>query len=195
VIKTDTPIEFRKDVPFLQVQPVRKEVCSDKFLQNFEVKDLTQLSAENWDAFRQTTSRRTSPRNASAGNMPSPCASARLHIQQVDRIWMSSSGARDAARQLFLLRSGQQFHQMDDAAAQGGVADIQKSPQQFQPLSGRAAAFAAVPAHPANPAFFAPSSAVDLRAEHQVLCGGVHAFGYAIRYFSPEQLVLLYDVE
>ena len=54
VIKTDTPIEFRNDVPFLQVQPVRKEVCSDKFLQNFEVKDLTQLSAENWDAFRQT---------------------------------------------------------------------------------------------------------------------------------------------
>jgi hypothetical protein len=54
VIKTDTPIEFRKDVPFLQVQPVRKEVCSDKFLQNFEVKDLTQFSAENWDAFRQT---------------------------------------------------------------------------------------------------------------------------------------------
>jgi hypothetical protein len=54
VMKTDTPIEFRTDVPFLQVQPVRKEVCSDKFLQNFEVKDLAQLSAENWDAFRQT---------------------------------------------------------------------------------------------------------------------------------------------
>ena len=54
VIKTDTPIEFRNDVPFLQVQPVRKDICSDKFLQNFEVKDLTELSSENWDAFRQT---------------------------------------------------------------------------------------------------------------------------------------------
>jgi hypothetical protein len=54
IIKTDTPIEFRKDIPFLQVQPVRKEVCSDKFLQNFSVKELEQLSQENWDAFRQT---------------------------------------------------------------------------------------------------------------------------------------------
>src|SRR5262245_22606421 len=38
ILKTDVPVEFRKDVPFLQVQPVRKEVCSDKFLQNFAVR-------------------------------------------------------------------------------------------------------------------------------------------------------------
>lgn len=54
ILKTDTPIEFRNDVPFLQVQPVRKEVCSEKFLQNFVVKELGQLSEENWDSFRRT---------------------------------------------------------------------------------------------------------------------------------------------
>jgi hypothetical protein len=54
LLKTDVPIEFRSDVPFLQVQPVRKEHYADKFLQNFVVKDLSELSAENWEAFQRT---------------------------------------------------------------------------------------------------------------------------------------------
>jgi hypothetical protein len=54
LVKTDTPIEFRSDIPFLQVQPVRKEVYADKFLQNFMVKDLEQMSPENWEAFHRT---------------------------------------------------------------------------------------------------------------------------------------------
>jgi Family of unknown function (DUF6065) len=54
IIKTDIPIEFRSDVPFLQVQPVHKDVYVDKFLQNFTVKDLGQLSRENWEAFHRT---------------------------------------------------------------------------------------------------------------------------------------------
>lgn len=54
VLKTDTPVEFRTDVPFLQVQPVRKEVYADKFLQNFAVKELCELSPENWEAFQRT---------------------------------------------------------------------------------------------------------------------------------------------
>jgi len=54
IIKTDVPIEFRSDVPFLQVQPVRKDVYRDNFLQNFSVKDLGQLSAEDWKAFQRT---------------------------------------------------------------------------------------------------------------------------------------------
>jgi hypothetical protein len=54
IFKTDVPIEFRSDVPFLQVQPVRKEHYADKFLQNFAVKTLDQLSPENWDAFHRT---------------------------------------------------------------------------------------------------------------------------------------------
>jgi Family of unknown function (DUF6065) len=54
ILKTDVPIAFRSDIPFLQVQPVRKDVYSDKFLQSFAVKELTQLSAENWEAFHRT---------------------------------------------------------------------------------------------------------------------------------------------
>ena len=54
IIKTDIPIEFRSDIPFLQVQPVHKDVYADKFLRNFTVKDLGQLSPENWEAFRRT---------------------------------------------------------------------------------------------------------------------------------------------
>jgi hypothetical protein len=54
LLKTDVPIEFRSDVPFLQVQPVRKEVYADKALQNFTVKGIDDLSAENWEAFQRT---------------------------------------------------------------------------------------------------------------------------------------------
>ncbi len=54
ILKTDIPIEFRSDVPFLQVQPVKKDVYRDKFLQNFAVKELGELSSENWEAFRRT---------------------------------------------------------------------------------------------------------------------------------------------
>ena len=54
ILKTDVPVEFRSDVPFLQVQPVKKDVYSDKLLQNFTVKELGQLSPENWEAFHRT---------------------------------------------------------------------------------------------------------------------------------------------
>ena len=54
ILKTDVPIEFRSDIPFLQVQPVRKEVYADKLLQNFSVKNLDELSADDWQAFHRT---------------------------------------------------------------------------------------------------------------------------------------------
>ena len=54
ITKTDIPVEFRSDVPFLQVQPVHKDVYADKFLQNYAVKNLDQLSREDWDAFHRT---------------------------------------------------------------------------------------------------------------------------------------------
>jgi hypothetical protein len=54
ILKTDVPVEFRSDVPFLQVQPVRKDDCADKLLQNFAVKVLAELSPDNWEAFRRT---------------------------------------------------------------------------------------------------------------------------------------------
>jgi hypothetical protein len=54
LLKTDTPIEFRDDIPFLQVQPVRKDVYSDKFLRNFVVKELHELDEANWEQFHST---------------------------------------------------------------------------------------------------------------------------------------------
>lgn len=54
LMKTDVPIEFRTDVPFLQVQPVRKDVYAEKFLQNFVVRDLSELSPQKWQAFHRT---------------------------------------------------------------------------------------------------------------------------------------------
>jgi hypothetical protein len=54
ILKTDTPIEFRNDIPFLQVQPVRKDIYSDKFLRNFVVKDLHDLGPEQWEQFHRT---------------------------------------------------------------------------------------------------------------------------------------------
>ena len=48
------PVEFRSDVPFLQVQPVRKEFYAEKFLQSFAVKELGQLAPDNWEAFHRT---------------------------------------------------------------------------------------------------------------------------------------------
>ena len=53
-LKTDVPVEFRTDVPFLQVQPVRKEIYADKFLQNMAVRGLADLSPEHWQAFQRT---------------------------------------------------------------------------------------------------------------------------------------------
>jgi hypothetical protein len=54
ILKTDVPVEFRSDTPFLQVQPVRKEVYAEKLLQKFAVKNLDQLSADDWEAFQRT---------------------------------------------------------------------------------------------------------------------------------------------
>ncbi len=54
ILKTDVPIAFRSDVPFLQVQPVRKDLYKEHVLENFAVKELADLSPENWGAFHQT---------------------------------------------------------------------------------------------------------------------------------------------
>lgn len=54
ILKTDVPIEFRTDVPFLQVQPIPKEIYADKLLQNFAVKDIAELSPQDWEAFHAT---------------------------------------------------------------------------------------------------------------------------------------------
>ena len=54
ILKTDVPIDFRSDIPFLQVQPVRKETYSDKVLQNYAVRNMSELDTADWDSFRRT---------------------------------------------------------------------------------------------------------------------------------------------
>jgi hypothetical protein len=53
--RTDTPIEFDDDVPFLQVQPVRPEQYSDRLLDQFDViTDLAQLGDDDWARYVET---------------------------------------------------------------------------------------------------------------------------------------------
>lgn len=53
--RTDVPIEFDDDVPFLQVQPVRKEQYEDRFLDDFTVvTDLDTLSEDDWARYADT---------------------------------------------------------------------------------------------------------------------------------------------
>ena len=65
IIKTDIPIEFRSDVPFLQVQPVHKDVYAE---------NLDQVSRENWEASIARSSCRTSIPKGNVANMPFRCA-------------------------------------------------------------------------------------------------------------------------
>ena len=54
ILKTDVPIEFRSDMPFLQVQPVKREHYSDALMQRFTTKGMEDFSVEHWDAFCRT---------------------------------------------------------------------------------------------------------------------------------------------
>jgi hypothetical protein len=54
IIKTDVPIEFRDDIPFLQVQPVLKQNYGDQFLNNFKTAGMADLSPADWTSFRKT---------------------------------------------------------------------------------------------------------------------------------------------
>ncbi len=53
--RTDVPIEFRTDVPLMQLQPVPRYVYSDGTLDAFEtVAEVGDLSAADWDRYRET---------------------------------------------------------------------------------------------------------------------------------------------
>ena len=56
--KTDVPIDFRPDMPLLQVQPIPRQVYDDATLNNYElVPELSQLSPEDWDNYYDTVVR------------------------------------------------------------------------------------------------------------------------------------------
>jgi hypothetical protein len=56
--KTNVPIEFDKDFPVLQVQPLPREALDEAALNNFEiVPDIESLQPEDWDDFYDTVVR------------------------------------------------------------------------------------------------------------------------------------------
>ncbi len=53
--RTDVPIEFRIDIPLVQLQPVPRYVYADSTLDSCEtVSDIAELSREDWDRYRET---------------------------------------------------------------------------------------------------------------------------------------------
>jgi hypothetical protein len=58
LIKTDTPIDFRQEHPFLQVQPIPRVAYQESNLNNYElVPELKQFAPEDWDDFYDTVVR------------------------------------------------------------------------------------------------------------------------------------------
>jgi hypothetical protein len=56
--KTNVPIEFSRDFPVLQVQPVPREALDDAALNNFEVvPDMESMTPEDWDDYHATVVR------------------------------------------------------------------------------------------------------------------------------------------
>jgi hypothetical protein len=52
---TDRPIEFSVDRPLMQVQPLMRETYAERHLRSFNfVEDLSGLSAQDWDGYRET---------------------------------------------------------------------------------------------------------------------------------------------
>src|SRR6185437_4428219 len=52
--RTNSPVYFRRDTPFFQVQPVPKE-CYQK--PSFEVHDGSELNAQDWQDFKMVAKR------------------------------------------------------------------------------------------------------------------------------------------
>jgi hypothetical protein len=53
--RPNVPIRFRTDFPFLQIQPLHRDVYSDATLNDFKViRDLSQLSNTDWMRFQET---------------------------------------------------------------------------------------------------------------------------------------------
>jgi hypothetical protein len=53
--KPNNPIHFRTDFPFLQIQPLHRDVYSDATLNNFQIgPDVSALAEEDWARFRVT---------------------------------------------------------------------------------------------------------------------------------------------
>jgi hypothetical protein len=55
VLRTDRPVEFRKDFPFMQVQPIPRDAYDDKVLNSFVVeRGMQALGDSEWAAYHET---------------------------------------------------------------------------------------------------------------------------------------------
>ena len=52
--RTNTPIEFDSEFPFLQVQPVPRSLCAERLDQFRVVSNVSALSSSDWEAYRKT---------------------------------------------------------------------------------------------------------------------------------------------
>ncbi|MGI9492924.1 MAG: DUF6065 family protein [Geminicoccaceae bacterium] len=67
--RTDVPIEFTTDFPFLQVQPLPRGIYGDECLKAFTiVTDLEDMKATDWQAYRDTVVRPCSDLNRRRGD-------------------------------------------------------------------------------------------------------------------------------
>jgi hypothetical protein len=58
ITKTNVPIDFKPDFPFIQVQPIPRHVYEDATLNNYEiVPELAQFTPEDWDDYYDTVVR------------------------------------------------------------------------------------------------------------------------------------------
>ena len=66
--KTNVPIEFNKDFPLLQVQPLPREALDDTALNNYEiVPELENFAPEDWDDYYETVVRPSAMTNRPKG--------------------------------------------------------------------------------------------------------------------------------
>ncbi len=55
ITKTDTPILFKREMPFMQVQPLQRSTYSEAVLRNFDFTEtLEDFQDEDWSAYHQT---------------------------------------------------------------------------------------------------------------------------------------------
>src|SRR6476661_8185355 len=101
--------------------------------------------------------------------------------------------APDSARQLFACGPASNSTRCTTLRRNEASRIFRKARSSFSP-SAVALLPSPVTGAPCEPGIFSPSSAVDLRADIRACAAGFMRLD-ASRYFKPEQLVLLYDVE
>ncbi|MCD9109072.1 DUF6065 family protein [Bradyrhizobium japonicum] len=68
ITATNRPIEFSTECPLFQVQPLRRDTYSERYLQSFNfTESLSAFTAEDWSAYRETVVKPNEQRYRSVG--------------------------------------------------------------------------------------------------------------------------------